>query len=83
MCKGQPVSNSLSVERFLKSEDATLVRDELDKMMTSPLFNTKSTYSPASVGELSFVDKHMKYLSQHPTLNHQQYLSNLRLKTRI
>jgi len=75
---------SLSVKKFLASEEATSLRAELEKMVTSPLFNTKSTYSPASLdSDLLFVDKHMTYLSKHPTTNPQQYLSNLRLMTRL
>jgi len=77
------VSNPLSVQKFLASDTAKEARKELMKMMDDPGFNTTSTYSPSSVERMLFVDKHMKYLGQHPNLNPQQYLSNLRLMTRI
>lgn len=77
------MSSSLSAQKFLKSEAADLIREDLKQMVESPNFNTRSTYSPSSEVDLLFVDKHMKYLSQHPNLNPQHYLSNLRLMTRI
>ncbi len=76
------MSSPLGVQKFLNSKEAEDIREELRKMMEDPRFNTDSTYSPDSVGEFFFVDKHMKYLSQHLTLNPQHYLSNLRLMTR-
>ena len=77
------MANSLGSQKFLASDEAQLIRLDLEKMMTDPAFNTTSTYSPTSIDSVLFVDKHMKYLSQHPNLNPQQYLSNLRLMTRI
>ena len=46
-------------------------------------FNTQSMYTPSEVDKESFVDKHMKYLSLHTNTSPQQYLSNLKLRTRI
>jgi hypothetical protein len=77
------MANSLSAQKFLNTEEASAVRIELDGLMTNPDFNTESTYSPASVEMVTFTEKHMKYLSLHPTLNHRHYISNLKLKTRI
>lgn len=77
------MSNPLSVQKFLASDAAVLAREQLMKMMDDPEFNTRSTYSPSSEERMLFVDKHMKYLGQHPNLNPQHYLSNLRLMTRI
>ena len=74
---------SLGAKKFLSSEEGDLIRQELEDMMKNPQFNTTSTYSPASVGQLEFVDKHMDYLSKHPAVNRQHYLSNLRLMTKI
>jgi hypothetical protein len=77
------MSNPLSVQKFLASDTAKIAREDLMKMMDDPGFNTTSTYSPSSEERMLFVDKHMKYLGQHPNLNPQHYLSNLRLMTRI
>jgi hypothetical protein len=76
------VAGSLGSQKFLASDAAKLVREELEHMMGDAAFNTTSTYSPSSEDSVLFVDKHMKYLSQHPNLNPQHYLSNLRLMTR-
>jgi len=77
------VSSPLGVQKFLNSKEAEEIRAELHRMMEDPSFNTESTYSPSSdADEYFFVDKHMKYLSQHLSLNPQHYLSNLRLMTR-
>jgi len=77
------VSNPLSVQKFLASDAAKIAREDLVKMMDDPCFNTTSMYSPSSDDKMLFVDRHMKYLGQHPSLNPQHYLSNLRLMTRI
>ncbi len=77
------MAQSLSAKKFLTSEEGDLIRQELQAMMESPLFNTASTYSPASTERLEFVDKHMDYLSKHPSVNCNHYLSNLRLMTRM
>lgn len=74
---------SLGAKKFLSSDEGDLIRQELEGMMTNPQYNTTSTYSPASEGQLTFVDKHMDYLSKHPAVNRQHYLSNLRLMTRV
>lgn len=50
-------------------------------------FQTDSSYSangdkyPDKL--IPFVDKHMKYLSEHQSVNLEHYLANLRLMTRI
>lgn len=59
------------------------LRDELVKMTESKNYNTQSTYSTIDKDGLTFVDKHMRYMSQFPLLNCEQYLSNLKLKTKV
>jgi hypothetical protein len=68
--------------QFLASEDAIMVRRELEAMVQNPLYHTTSFYTPSQEENMSFVDKHMAYLSDHPKLNVHEYLSNLRLKTK-
>jgi hypothetical protein len=70
-------------KQFFVSEKGVLLRDELVKMTKSKQYNTKSMYSTTDKTGRTFVDKHMIYMSQYPTLNHQQYISNLRVMTRI
>lgn len=77
------MSYSLKEQKFLTSEIGVSVRKELRRMMVSDDFNTSATYSPSSPKALTFVDKHMKYLSLHTNLDPEQYLSNLKLMTRI
>lgn len=73
----------MSRQKFLDSDEAKLINSDLENMVADPYFNTQSTYTTSSGNCLSFVDKHMKYLSDHPKLNPRHYLSNLKLMTRI
>jgi hypothetical protein len=52
-------------------------------MTQSDEFSTRTMYSTNDKDGLTFVDKHMKYMSLYPTLNCQQYVLNLKLMTRI
>ena len=67
----------------MKSNKGVELRTELMKMTESKQYNTKSMYSTSDVNGLTFVDKHMRYMSQYPALNCEQYLSNLKLMTKI
>jgi hypothetical protein len=70
-------------KEFLDSDIAAEARKELKRMDGDPLYNTRSLFTPMQNQALSFVDRHMKYLSEHPKLNPTQYLTNLRLMTRL
>lgn len=76
------MAESLRVREYLASPEAAQMRRELSKMMADPQYNTKSSYSPASDGMVTFVEKHMKYLSLHLQVSQSQYLSNLKLITK-
>lgn len=67
---------------FLASEEAAEIRLQLEKMASDPTYNTRSYYSPSQVEDVTFADKHLKYLSVHPKLKSSEYLANLRLMTR-
>lgn len=67
---------------FLKSAQATEIKKELTRMMGDPQYNTRARYSPQANGDMTFVDKHITYLSRHLEINPDQYLSNLRLITK-
>lgn len=72
---------------FYISEEGIKVAEELRLMVTDEAFMTGSSFSANTekYGDnlIPFVDKHMAYLRDHPTINSRQYLSNLRLKTRL
>ena len=60
------------------------VRQTLQDMETNPVLNTRTTTYSANVklypdGQMPFVEKHIAYLMNHPKLDPQQYLANLRL----
>ncbi|MDL2362792.1 MAG: hypothetical protein QFB86_00210 [Patescibacteria group bacterium] len=77
-----PIRTTISQQKFLDSSEAIEIRKTLENMMLDDAFNTDSTYAAGSDENMSFVDKHMKYLSEHPKLNPQHYVSNIRLMTR-
>lgn len=77
------MSKLQSAQKFLASEEAKLIREDLMKMVADPCFNTESSYTTSSSDSLLFVDKHMRYMSKYANVDPQQYLSNLKLMTRI
>ena len=72
---------------FVDSEEGQDVRRKLQLMMRDKGYNTESSYNSNGLqypGNLiSFVDKHMNYLSVHPKLDAWMYIANLRLMTRV
>ena len=69
---------------FINSEAGKEAYEELLRMVKDDSHNTNSTFSPsAEDGNLMFVDKHMGYLCTHLGVNASQYLSNLRLITKV
>lgn len=71
-------------QEFLKSEAGVAAYTELVKMLEDDNYNTVSSFSPsAEDGKLLFIDKHMNYLCTHLSVNANQYLSNLRLITKV
>lgn len=70
------------LKAFLGSEHGGIVRKELVKMAISKDYHTASTYSVGDPQGLSFVDRQMRYMSQYPTMNHIQYVANLKIKTK-
>ena len=72
---------------FFESEEAKDIRQKLQAMTSSSLYNTASTYTTNGLqypdNLIPFIDKHMNYLYSHPMLDTEMYLTNLRLMTRI
>lgn len=67
---------------FFESDNGKIQHMELVGMTESEDYNTASSYTVVDPNGLSFVKKHMKYMSQYPNMNHAQYVSNLKLMTR-
>ena len=72
---------------FFQTEAGLEVVEVLRKMAEDEKYNTESGYSANSEtypdNLIPFVDKHVEYLRNHPSMDPQQYLSNLRLMTLI
>jgi hypothetical protein len=71
---------------FFESQEAKDIREELQTMIASDLYNTASSYTTDTSSYpdnlMPFADKHMNYLYTHPSLDATVYLANVRLKTR-
>lgn len=70
-------------QKFLESELALEVQAQLKSMEDDPMYATVSVYSPSSSEAVSFADKHFLYLCSHPAVKPNEYLANLRLKTKL
>jgi hypothetical protein len=72
--------------KFFESTEANDIRQILQQMAGSSLYNTLSSYTTHGTqypnNLIPFVDKHMNYLNNHPKLDAEMYLANLRLMTR-
>lgn len=70
-------------QRFLNSELAADIRGQLELMESDVSYATNGSYAPVLGGDISFTDKHFTYLSLHQNVKPNEYISNLRLKTRV
>lgn len=72
---------------FFETEEGRDIKLELQQMDSSGLYNTTSSYSANSLlypdNRIPFVDKHMNYLIDHPSLEASKYLANIKLMARI
>lgn len=72
---------------FYNSAEGVETKQALQAMLSDTNYHTSATYSANSElhedNLISFVEKHMTYLDQHPTVDARSYVSNLRLMTRI
>lgn len=69
------------------TEEGAEIEKALRTMAADKAFSTKASYSTNSDAypnnSMPFVDKHMSYLSAHPSVDPEHYLANLRLITKI
>lgn len=72
---------------FLQSPAAAKFKEELLKMAASSKYNTCSSYVRSTPehpdNQISFAEKHLQYIANHPDTDPAHYLANLKLKTRI
>jgi hypothetical protein len=72
---------------FYNSEEGIVTLNKLKEMSKSDIYNTEAGYSANAVlypdKLIPFVDKHMLYLKNHPSINTEHYISNLKLMTKI
>ncbi|MBL8158970.1 hypothetical protein JNJ66_00775 [Candidatus Saccharibacteria bacterium] len=72
---------------FFETVEGARIEEILRSLDSDINFSTPATYS--ADGEhypdhlIPFVDKHLNYLKTHPTTDPEQYIANLRLKTRV
>lgn len=77
------MSSLVSRQQFLKSEEAETLRKELQNMVKDPNYNTYVRYSLVTTNGSQFVNKHMAYMANHLQMNHRQYVSNIKLMTKL
>ena len=72
---------------FVDTEEGREIMLELQQMTSSSQYTTASAYSPNSLlhpdNRISFEDKHMDYIINHPALDARVYLANIKLMTRV
>jgi hypothetical protein len=83
---GRPTAVSrltLRQQEFFNSEAGRTARLDLKLMANDPAYNTRPVFSSREAESMTFVERHMEYLSEHPNISPRHYLSNLRLKTKL
>lgn len=75
-------STNVTRSEFLRSDKAVQLKEELREMADSPLYNTKIA-ALVEADTAYFVEKHIKYMSNHLSMDHFQYVQNLKLMTKI
>lgn len=73
--------------RNFDENETEIIRQMLQKIVLDQGYNTTSTYSANETDYpdhlIPFVEKHVAYLKNHPKLDPEQYIANLRLMTKI
>lgn len=76
----------MAKQDFFETEAGADIEGVLRLMATDETFHTRPSYSANGElypnNQMSFVEKHKRYLRAHPTTNPQHYIANLRLMTR-
>lgn len=72
---------SSAQKRFYASEQCDEARKQLQALVDSDQYETNPSYHLAN--PLSFIERHLYYLSIRPPIELNGYISNLKLMTRI
>lgn len=67
-------------KRYYDSEECDNARKALLKLVKDPTYDTDSSYYNGT--SRNFIDRHLYYLSMHPGISMEGYISNLKLMTR-
>lgn len=71
---------------FFVTDAGNKAKQDLEAMEQNDSFNTPDCYTANTIrypkNNMSFTEKHMDYLKNHPNTNPDQYIANLRLITR-
>lgn len=70
---------TMNQKRFYASQQCNEAREALEKLVKNPSYNTDSDYYNGAT--LDFVNRHLQYLSTHPLVKIDGYVSNLKLMT--
>jgi hypothetical protein len=72
---------------FIDTQEGRDAKQMLQSMVGDSAYNTSSSYSTNSLlypdNLIPFVDKHMNYLINHPSLEAGKYLANIKLITKL
>ena len=72
---------------FAETEKGKEIRHKLWLLTEDNQYNTSSSYSANELlypdNLMPFIDKHMNYLINHPMLDPDTYMSNIKLLTRL
>jgi len=63
--------------------DETTIRQTLTSMVSDDKLKTEPTYSHDSAHLVTFFEKHLTYLKNHPKVNPEHYLANLHTMIKI
>ena len=77
------MTTSSPKQLFLDSDKARQLRQELVDIAKAPEYNIQPYGQFHDPDSDYFVEKHMRYMSLHPTMDHWQYVSNLKLMMKI
>jgi hypothetical protein len=69
-------------KQFLETEAGVSAKLELQRMSKSASYNTPVAYDVSVGRELTFIDRHIDYLTKHPYVKPATYLANLRVMTK-
>lgn len=66
-------------KRFFASDDCNEARKALGRLVENP--NYRSSLARPDESTEDFVERHLQYLSRHPLVKYEGYISNLKLMT--